>query len=142
MKEISTKAVIPKVSAILTRFGRCKNSQEKTVRKNIEILVSARSQCVGLQTFSWNKLNDRNLLGISYSSKRSANQNIYVSLKKSTGVSSNFLVWKFCGKTQFPHSFGRNCALQQNFQTRKLGEITILFAVMDVTGIARIRANI
>ena len=22
-------------------------------------------------------------------------------------ISSNFLVWKFCGKAQFPHSFGR-----------------------------------
>ena len=22
-------------------------------------------------------------------------------------ISPNFLVWKFCGKAQFPHSFGR-----------------------------------
>ena len=29
-------------------------------------------------------------------------------------ISPNFLVWKFCGKAQFPHSF----------HTRKLGEVT------------------
>ena len=53
----------------------------------------------------------------------------------------NFLVWKFCGKAQFPHSFGRwcgnfverhsgNCAFPQNFHTRKLGEITVFYAVV------------
>ena len=26
---------------------------------------------------------------------------------KNTIISPNFLVWKFCGKAQFPHSFGR-----------------------------------
>ena len=26
---------------------------------------------------------------------------------KNTVLSPNFLVWKFCGKTEFPHSFGR-----------------------------------
>ena len=26
---------------------------------------------------------------------------------KNTLISPNFLVWKFCGKAQFPHSFGR-----------------------------------
>ena len=26
---------------------------------------------------------------------------------KNTVISPNFLVWKLCGKTQFPHSFGR-----------------------------------
>ena len=25
---------------------------------------------------------------------------------KNTVISLNFLVWKFCGKEQFPHSFG------------------------------------
>ena len=30
-------------------------------------------------------------------------------------------MWKFCGKAQFPHSFGRH--------TRKSGEITVFFAV-------------
>ena len=29
---------------------------------------------------------------------------------KNTVISPNFLVWKFCGKAQFPHSFGRNYA--------------------------------
>ena len=35
------------------------------------------------------------------------------STAKSTAIISDFLVWKFCGKAQFPHSFGRfarNCA--------------------------------
>ena len=41
---------------------------------------------------------------------------------------NNFLVRKFCGKAQFPHSFG-NCAFQQNFQTRKLCEITAFYVV-------------
>ena len=26
---------------------------------------------------------------------------------KSTVIPPNFLVWKFCGKAQFPHSFGQ-----------------------------------
>ena len=26
---------------------------------------------------------------------------------KNTVISSDFLVWKFCGKAQFPHSFGQ-----------------------------------
>ena len=26
---------------------------------------------------------------------------------KNTPISDNFVVWKFCGTTQFPHSFGR-----------------------------------
>ena len=26
---------------------------------------------------------------------------------KNPVISPNFLVWKFCGKAQFPHSFGR-----------------------------------
>ena len=38
---------------------------------------------------------------------------------KNPVISPNFLVWKFCGKGQFPHSF----------HTRKLGEITGFFAV-------------
>ena len=54
---------------------------------------------------------------------------------KNTEISPNFLVWKFCGKTQFPHSFGRfvrnysETAFPQNFHTRKLGEITVFFTV-------------
>ena len=32
---------------------------------------------------------------------------------KNTVISPNFLVWKFCGKAQFPHSFGR---FAQNLQ--------------------------
>ena len=71
-----------------------------------------------------------------------------------TVISSNFLVWKFCGKTQFPHSFGReilwkgtvsavvsanrpklcrNCAFPQNFHTKKLGEIALFYVVVVFT---------
>ena len=39
---------------------------------------------------------------------------------KNTVISPNFLVWKFCGKAQFPHSF----------HTRKSGEITVFLAVV------------
>ena len=44
-------------------------------------------------------------------------------------------MWKFCENVQFPQSFGkftklcRNCAFQQNFHTRKSGEITVFYAV-------------
>ena len=27
---------------------------------------------------------------------------------ENTVISADFLVWKFCGKAQFPHSFGRS----------------------------------
>ena len=50
---------------------------------------------------------------------------------KNTVISPNFLVWTLCGKAQFPHSFG-TCAFPQNLHTRKLGEITIFFAVDSV----------
>ena len=52
---------------------------------------------------------------------------------KTTVISPDFLVWKFCGKAQFPHSFGqiaRNYAEIVPF--RKIstpGEITVFFAV-------------
>ena len=44
---------------------------------------------------------------------------------------TNFLVRKFCGKAQFPHSFER---MAQNYvetvlHTRKLGEIKVFYAV-------------
>ena len=38
---------------------------------------------------------------------------------KSTVILLNFLVWKLCRNSSFP----------QNFHTRKLGEITVFFAV-------------
>ena len=53
---------------------------------------------------------------------------------KNTVISSDFLLWKFCGKARFLHSFGQrpklcgNCAFPQNFHTRKSGEINF-FAV-------------
>ena len=37
-------------------------------------------------------------------------------------------MWKFCQKVQFPHSCQR-IAHPHNFNTRKLGEITVFFAV-------------
>ena len=48
---------------------------------------------------------------------------------KNPVISPNFLVWKFCGKAQFPH-----CAFPQNLHTRKLGEITGFFAVTQLLG--------
>ena len=33
------------------------------------------------------------------------NTNLFTA--KSTVISPDLLVWKFCGKTEFPHSFGR-----------------------------------
>ena len=54
---------------------------------------------------------------------------------KNTVISPNFLVWKFCGKSQFPHSFRPklcgNCAFPQNFHIRKLGEITAFLCSVD-----------
>ena len=53
-------------------------------------------------------------------------------------MSPNFLVCKFCGKAQFLYSFGRfarNYAETVDFHksvhTRKLGDITVFFAVLD-----------
>ena len=43
---------------------------------------------------------------------------------KNTAISPNFLVWKF-----FRPKLCGNCAFPQNFYTRKLGEITVFFAV-------------
>ena len=31
---------------------------------------------------------------------------------KNTVLSTNFMVWKFCGKAQFPHSFGQCSAIK------------------------------
>ena len=31
-----------------------------------------------------------------------------IPITKNTAISSNFLVWKFCGKAQFPHCFGKS----------------------------------
>ena len=50
---------------------------------------------------------------------------------KNTIISRNFLVWKFCEKTQFSHSFGRNCAFAQNLDIWKLSEITLFYVVLE-----------
>ena len=53
-----------------------------------------------------------------------------------TVISPNLLVWKLCGKAQFPQSFerfGGNCAFTQNLHTRKLGEITAFYVVSTCT---------
>ena len=48
-------------------------------------------------------------------------------------------MWKFCGKAQFPHSFGwitrsyTETVFPQNFHTRKLSEITVFYAVVKDT---------
>ena len=43
-------------------------------------------------------------------------------------------MWKFFGKAQFPHSFGR-IAFKQNFHSRKLGAITVFYAVGKTTSV-------
>ena len=53
---------------------------------------------------------------------------ILVFLAKNTVISTDFLVWKFCGKANRSKLCG-NCAFPQNFHTRKSGEITVFFAV-------------
>ena len=64
---------------------------------------------------------------------------MFPSTAKNTVISPNFLVWKFYGKAQFPHSFGRklcrNCVFPQNFHAKKLGEITVFFAVLDAEAV-------
>ena len=66
-------------------------------------------------------------------------QGSFLHTAKNTVISPNFLVWKFCEKAEVPHSFGRianrpkicrNCAFPQNFNTRKLGEIALVFFVV------------
>ena len=50
-------------------------------------------------------------------------------------ILANFLVWRFCGETQFPKSIGRcpklcgNCVFSQTFHSGKLAEITVFYAV-------------
>ena len=58
---------------------------------------------------------------------------------KNNVTSPNFLVWKFCGKAHFSHSFGRftrnyaeTVPFLQNFHTMKLGEVTVFYAVLVV----------
>ena len=67
-----------------------------------------------------------------------------ISTAKNTVISPDFLMWKFCGKAQLPHSFGQfairpklcgNCAFPQNFHTRKLSEITVFFVACHLTHI-------
>ena len=48
-------------------------------------------------------------------------------------ISPNFLVWKFCGNAQFPQNFGQFGqfkAFPQNSHTRKIGEISVFYAVV------------
>ena len=82
---------------------------------------------------------DDSLVGLAHFSfphRSKLNHSRKLSLKCDTGEntvnSPDFLVWKFCEKTQFSNSFGRfarNCAFPQNFHTRKSDEITVSFAV-------------
>ena len=39
---------------------------------------------------------------------------------KNTAISARFLVWKFCGKAQFPHSFRRFAFPQKTVPFRKI----------------------
>ena len=55
--------------------------------------------------------------------------------KKITVISPNFLIWKFCGKSQFPYSFRpktmRKLCLSKKFAHEALREITVFFLVVD-----------
>ena len=63
---------------------------------------------------------------------------------KNTVISPNILLCKFCGKAQFPHSFGRfarnyaETVFAQNFHTRKLGDIIVFFAALVNCGYLKI----
>ena len=53
--------------------------------------------------------------------------------EKNTVISTNILAWNFCGKAQFwalCPKLCRNCAFPQNVHARKLGEITVFFALL------------
>ena len=56
---------------------------------------------------------------------------------KNTVTSTNFLVWILCKATVSPEfqvnrqKLYGNCVFLQNFQTRKLGKITVFFALFD-----------
>ena len=58
---------------------------------------------------------------------------------KNNVILPNFLVWKFCGKAQFPQSFRRfahnivETTFQQNFHSRKFDDITVSYAVFKRT---------
>ena len=58
---------------------------------------------------------------------------------KNTAIPPDLMVLKFCGKAQFPHSFGRiarnyaETVLFQNSDTRKSGEIAVLFKMLLFT---------
>ena len=57
---------------------------------------------------------------------------------KNIVISPNFLVWKFCGKAQFPHSFGQEIkydffAVSVDLKRNKL----ILLGVIIILGNAR-----
>ena len=56
---------------------------------------------------------------------------------QNTVVSPNFLVSKFFEKAQFFAEFrgvklSENCVFPQNFHSRKLGEITVFYAVVTI----------
>ena len=66
---------------------------------------------------------------VSLSGKPFAKENFVFFALQNTVMSPNFLAWKFCGKEQFPHSFGqfaRNYAETVPFH---IDEITVFFAV-------------
>ena len=48
------------------------------------------------------------MVSLSLSSNKLGNSfNCDTNTAKNTVISPDFLVWRFCGKAQFPHSFGR-----------------------------------
>ena len=72
---------------------------------------------------------------------RYAGHAIRLTAKNTVILPGNFNLWKFCGKAQISHSFGRiarnyaeTVPFQKNFHIRKLGEITVFFTVILSAG--------
>ena len=59
---------------------------------------------------------------------------LVIYIAKNIVISPDFLVWKFCGKAQFRHSFGRNAGdYAETVPFRKIstpGEVTVFFALL------------
>ena len=73
----------------------------------------------------------------SLTNNRCCRNVLIISTAKKNVILPNFLVWKFCGKVQFPHIFrqiaqnyANYCTFPQNFHTKKLGENMVFFAVI------------
>ena len=94
---------------------------------NVSLNLGVTSHTKTLYEQKYAQRNDTNVLYKTYLKPK----NPWLQGVNWTEILPNFLVWEFCGKAQFPHSFGQiprnsaETAFPQNFQTRKLGEISV-----------------